>query len=357
MSEIAILGDIAFNGIISSQPEKNRYRFDQVSQVLSTFDFVFANLELPVTGNEENNEHKQIIRFADKAVTRDLLQRLNIGCVSLANNHVYDCKMSGLQATIGLLDELGIYHTGAGWKKEHIEPVIIEKAGSRIGFMAYVDKSTNPKTEFFPELLINYLEVEKVISDISQIRNCVDMIICSIHWGIDYSNYFSKEQRNIASKLVKGGSDIIMGHHSHAFQPYEVINGKYVFYGLGQLCFGDDMWEGELRALKRKTKLGIIPVINSNRELKEIIPTRERKGNYIEISKINITRKLRFLFRINRLMLSNKVIKFVIRVKESFIDRFSEFCFGYYRNPFKEIFKLKNFKKVSYLFRDYRLRK
>lgn len=354
MSEIALIGDISFNGIISSEPQKNQERFEQICQVLSGVDFVFANLEVPVDTGDYYNHNKSVVRYSDKKVTFDLLKRLNIGCVSLANNHIYDCKMSGLKATIEMLEESGIYHTGAGWKKEHLEPVIIDKIGSRIGFIAYVDRSTNPGTELFQELLINYFEPKRVIDDISRLHGRVDKIICSIHWGADYSNFFTKEQQNIAMKLISSGVDIIMGHHSHTIQPYEEFNGKYIFYSLGQLCFGDIIQEGELRAIKRKTKLGIIPLIDSDGIITKIISTRELKGNYIEISKRNISGKLKRLLFINRLMIRNRFVKHLLALKESFIDRLFEFFFGYYRNPFMELLKGKNFKKVNYIYRDYK---
>lgn len=354
MSEIALIGDIGFNGIISSEPQKNQERFEQICQVLSGVDFVFANLEVPVDTGDYYNHNKSVVRYSDKKVTFDLLKRLNIGCVSLANNHIYDCKMSGLKATIEILEESGIYHTGAGWKKEHLEPVIIDKIGSRIGFIAYVDRSTNPGTELFQELLINYFEPDKVIEDIARLRGRVDKIICSIHWGVDYSNFFTKEQQNIAMKLISSGVNIIMGHHSHTIQPYEEFNGKYIFYSLGQLCFGDIILDGELRALKRKTKLGIIPLIGSDGIITKIISTRERKGNYIEFYNGNIARRLKLLLKINRFILRNRIVKNLIKIKEVFFDRLFEFCFGYYRNPFKEVLKLKNFRKGSYIIRDFK---
>ena len=133
--------------------------------------------------DESINEFKKSIHFSYHIPTRDLLRMLNVGCVSLANNHVYDCKMSGLEAIINILDGFGIYHTGAGWLPQHIEPVIIHKNGKKLAFLAYVDKSTNPKTENFPELLINYFDVNVAESDIQHIKNTVDKVIVSIHWG------------------------------------------------------------------------------------------------------------------------------------------------------------------------------
>lgn len=274
---LSLLGDLSFNGLISNHPEQNIERFFDVASILHSSDLVFANLEVPVKGDDSINELKKLILFSLPQPTRNLLKTLNIGIVSLANNHIYDCAMPGLLETIRILDELGIYHTGAGWKKEHIEPVIINHHGTKIGFLAYVDKSTNPKTEDYPGLLINYLIPEQVLADIKKIRSHTDKIICSIHWGNDYSNFYSGKQQRLAHEIIDAGADIIMGHHPHTIQTYEVYNNKIIFYSLGQLCFGDFTWEGRLRALKRKTKLGMIIKFNDFSLKKfDIIPTKEK---------------------------------------------------------------------------------
>ncbi|MBK7732362.1 MAG: CapA family protein [Bacteroidales bacterium] len=40
-------------------------------------------------------------------------------------------------------------------------------------------------------------------------------------------------------KIAEEGADIIMGHHSHTLQAFEIIGSTQVFYGLGSLAFGD----------------------------------------------------------------------------------------------------------------------
>jgi hypothetical protein len=47
---------------------------------------------------------------------------------------------------------------------------VIDVNNEKIAFLAYVDKSTNPKTEFFPELFINYFEPINVIEDIYKLK-------------------------------------------------------------------------------------------------------------------------------------------------------------------------------------------
>jgi len=237
MSEIIILGDIAFNGILSTEPEKNKKRFKNISPILNKSEIVFANLEVPLKVDDTKNEYKNIIHYSSPEPTEQLLKMFNIGCVSLANNHIYDCKMPGLKATISLLDKLCIHHTGAGWLPEHIEPAIIEQEQQNIGFLSYVDQSTNPKTKNFPELYINYFTKEKVLNDIKKIKSSVDKIIVSIHWGVDYSHYQTPRQITIAHDLINAGVDIIMGHHPHTLQPFEKYKDDLNIY-LKELIYG-----------------------------------------------------------------------------------------------------------------------
>jgi len=345
---------MSFTGLISEQPSENYKRFSKVKNFLVGDTLVFANLESPVNESDEFNEYKALFYYSEKKVTIELLKRLNIKALSLANNHIYDLKMPGLKATIKLLEDLGINYTGAGWKKEHVKPAIVSIKGFKVGFIAYVDKSTNPRTEFFPELFINYLEPEKVMDDIKSIRDKVDKIICSVHWGMDYSRFFTKMQQMLARKLIDAGADIIMGHHPHTFQPYEVYKDGVIFYSLGQLCNGDMFWEGEMRALKRKTKISYIPVLNEDFTIERFIKTKELKGNYIKIYQRNRYEAYnRRLYKLNILKNNNKLVDVFINIKENVIDRFIEYFFGYYRNPFKQVLSIfRNIHKIKYIKRD-----
>jgi len=339
---IILLGDIAFNGLISEQPEKNTERFSLVAPILQDADLVFANLETPVKAGTEYNNEKSIIHYASYEVAKDLLTKLNIGCVSLANNHIYDCKMDGLKATINLLDKIGICHTGAGWKQEHIEPVIIERGGQRIGFLAYVEKSTDPKTENFPELLINYYSIEKVISDVTKLNGKVDKVICSIHWGVDYSFYPRKQQREDARELIDNGVDIVMGHHPHTIQPYEKKNKeKYIFYSLGGFCYGDSMWKGYLRSLKKRTKNSFI-VKTSNYKDYEFIPIKELKGNFLTFRTADFIQWSNRKWFMLKIIDNCKIVFIMVTLHNRYWVKFYDYFWGYYRTPLIAVKELIN---------------
>lgn len=349
--KITIIGDIAFTGLLSYEPHENPRRFHSVLPILESSELVFANLEVPIKAYDDQNEYKNFIHYTLEEPTTKLLDLLNIGCVSLANNHVFDSKMSGLKTTIGVLNKLQIPHTGAGWEKEHIEPVIIEKNETKIGFLAYVDRSTNPKTENFKDLYINYLIPGKVINDIKRLKTKVDKVILSLHWGQDYSYYPLKKQRDIGQSFVDAGADIIMGHHPHTLQPFEYYKESLIFYSLGGLTFGDYYRkDGKIQALYRKTKKGLITNYNIQTEELSFVTTKEKPGNFIKVLNRDFfkwNKKMWFLYKIKN---SNLIFYRSFHFKESFIDRVYEYFFGYYQNPIKRLFQFKNIIKIKRLF-------
>ncbi len=348
---ISFLGDIAFNGLISSNPELNSDRYEFPASILSKSEMVFANLEVPIKVDDSKNEHKNFIHYSLLDPTEDMLKRLNIGCVSLANNHIYDCKMSGLKATIDLLDKIGIKHTGAGYLKEHVEPVVLNIGSKKIAFLAYVDRSTNPKTESFSELFINYLDEDLIVNEIKKLRSNVDCVILSLHWGNDYSFYPAKRQIDCAHKFVEAGANIIMGHHPHTLQPFEPYKNGTIFYSLGGLTFGDFLKNGKIIALYRKTKKGLIAKLDSDKNTFQFIPTFEKKGNYVVKGKMNFKKWTKKRWKSYRLALHYKIYKKYLILKEKYADRVYEYFFGYYQNPVKRLFQLSNIKKIKKLTR------
>jgi len=347
---ISFLGDIAFTGLLSNCSDKNIERFNALQTTLNATDFIIANLEVPLKTDSSKNEHKNFVHYSLPEPTKQLLRLLRISCVSLANNHIFDFKMPGLTATIEVLNRLGIYHTGAGWLKEHIEPIIFNNNDIAVGFMAYVDKSTNPKTEFFPELLINYFDSEKVINDVRKLKSKVDKIICSIHWGEDYSYYPTKQQVTIARKLIDEGVDIIMGHHPHTLQPFERYNEGVIFYSLGGLTFGDFQRNGKMYALYRKTKLGLIAKCDLATMNLNFCATKELIGNYVIPNTIDYNKWSKRRWRLYNLKENNVVLRKLINFNEKVVYRIYEYFFGYYQNPIKRVFQISNIKKIKKLF-------
>lgn len=63
-----------------------------------------------------------------------------------------------------------------------------------------------------------------------------------VHWGNEYINRPSVQQRRFAHWLIDAGFDLIIGMHPHVIQGYEEYKGKRIYYSLGNFVF-DMVWE------------------------------------------------------------------------------------------------------------------
>jgi poly-gamma-glutamate synthesis protein (capsule biosynthesis protein) len=130
-----------------------------------------------------------------------------------------------------------------------------------------------------------------------------DIIIFSIHWGVEYSNKATKRQKKIANFLANNGVDIIIGTHPHVIEPVEKIKNTLVIYSLGNFIssqIGTDRRVGLMLSLdiekeeKKITIKNIIPRLNyvqyteDYKEIK-IVPfgkiNNSILSNYLEIKK------------------------------------------------------------------------
>ncbi|MBE0680227.1 MAG: CapA family protein [Bacteroidales bacterium] len=347
---VALAGDIALNGLISSDSGTSSMRYGWLAGELGKLAGVIANLETPVV-SAERNEGRSAWLFADPAVTLDVLKRLNIICVSLANNHILDCGREGLANTVRLLDEAGIHHAGAGLTPEQAGPALFQTGGRKVAFAAWVHPSTHPAADRYGDIFLNIFDVPEASAQIRSLREEADIVIVSIHWGTDYSFWHEEWQSETARQLIDAGADIIMGHHSHTLQAYERYGHGLIFYGLGSLTFGDFVRNGRQYALFRKTKKTAVFVLGKTGEIKGTISTREKKGNFIVRGRMNVKARNRRLTAINRLRQRSRLARHLLRFQENVLYRIYEYFFGYYMNPAARLVQFGNLRKIKRLLR------
>lgn len=169
------------------------------------------------------------------------LQAASIDVCSLANNHILDFGEEGLLETLQVLDEAGIAHVGAGgtWG-EATKPAILTKKGIRIGILGYTDNEPPWKaTSERPGIAYCKVgDVETIAADLIPLRNEVDLLIVSLHWGPNMVEAPSRQFVQFAHALIDLGADLIHGHSAHIFQGVEIYKGKPILYDTGD--FVDD---------------------------------------------------------------------------------------------------------------------
>ena len=83
------------------------------------------------------------------------------------------------------------------------------------------------------DYLINMYSESRVKEDVEKVKDKVDVIIVAMHWGEEYTNIPTKEEKEIANYLSSLGVNLIIGSHPHVVQPVEFIDSTLVIYSLG----------------------------------------------------------------------------------------------------------------------------
>jgi poly-gamma-glutamate synthesis protein (capsule biosynthesis protein) len=330
------IGDIALGGLIASQSEKNEERFKKATSFFANKPFIFANLETPIFIPDAQNPHKKLIHTTNQEALH-VLKELNVFAVSLANNHIFDCTERGVQATIDWLDKNGILHTGAGSKKEDLEPLIFyNEEGKRVAFFAYVDKKSNPHCEESSSFFINYLDLNQIKTDLEKYRSTCDLLIVSIHWGIDYIKYVSKSQIEMGKKIIDFGADLIVGHHNHVIQPFLDYKGKRIFFGLGGIVFGDYPTPKGMESTFQRTKKGLL--VNLEQNQFKYYKSSDQRGNIVTVDLFSdYESKNKKWWKQNLFFLKNPSLFVIYQKFEIFKMKVFHFFFSYQNSPINRL--------------------
>lgn len=220
MSKLTILGDVSIlDGKIISNYKINN-------------DFIF-NLECVITKKTEQPKQQKVNLYSKDIFINEIFDRKPIA-VDIANNHILDFGKSGFMNTIKYLEERDIKYFGAGNDLENYNnPIYIDIDNIKVAILGYSEFD-----EKYEDISTAKLEIEKIKEDIIECKeNNAACIIVNLHWGKEEFSAPTKQQSYLARKIIDAGADLIIGHHPHCIQPYEVYKSKYIFYSLGNTIF------------------------------------------------------------------------------------------------------------------------
>ena len=141
-----------------------------------------------------------------------------------ANNHCLDSRRAGLERTIMLMDSLGVPHLGTYVNKaarDSAYPFLLEKNGLRVVLLNFT-YGTNGLPIQQPNVVC-LMDTAEIRADIGKAKQMEpDVIIALPHWGIEYQQLPSQQQRDMAQWLISNGVDHVIGGHPHVAQPLEL---------------------------------------------------------------------------------------------------------------------------------------
>ncbi len=211
--------------------------FELVRPIISSADFAIANLEVPLAGPP----YMPYPNFSSPDGLADGSRFAGFDVLVQASNHCCDRGNAGILRTIGVLDSLGLRHTGTfadSTSRAALNPLILERVGIRVGLLNYT-YGTNGQP-FDPPVIVNVVDSALIARDVALARTKkLDKLIVYIHWGREYQTALSDYQKKMTLILFGLGVDIIIGAHNHVIQKMEYSpadsTGRetFVAYSLG----------------------------------------------------------------------------------------------------------------------------
>lgn len=154
--------------------------------------------------------------------------------VSLANNHTMDRGVTAIQNSCDYWKTKDVLTAGSYCSAEDAEEIKTkEKNGIKYTLLAYTYGTNGITVPSDKPYLVNLYSDELAKADIEKVRDKVDLLIVSMHWGTEYRSEPTDEQKREAEYLSNLGVDIIIGTHPHVIEPITYINDTLVIYSLG----------------------------------------------------------------------------------------------------------------------------
>ncbi len=234
-------GDVSLGRLRGQRLLRNPQHADfaNLSALMTPADLRFVNLECPLSeqGGETQSPGNKLV-FTGPPSGADALARARIDIVSLANNHGWDYGKDGLMQTLANLERTKVAYVGAGRSREQAYGHrIVEHDGFVIAFIAVTAIWNQAFAQHPGKELIADADHDRLVAAVKAARATegVDKVIVSHHGGYEYIDRPHLGTRKLLRAAIAAGADVVLGHHPHVVQTVALLEGKPIFYSLGNL--------------------------------------------------------------------------------------------------------------------------
>lgn len=286
--------------------------FPRIKNIVSSVDFSIINFETTVPTSESIPIMKIGCHLSCKENAFDALRHLGFNMLTMANNHIMDYGILGMENSKRIAVEKGFEVIGVGRNLEDARCYkIVENKGKRIAFINACEHEFSIATE--ENAGCNPLDIVNISYDIRAAKESADYVIVIIHGGHEHYKLPSPRMKKAYRFFVDQGADAILNHHQHCYSGYEVYNGKPIFYGLGNFCFDSAC---DIKYRHTTYNYGYMVKLHISEDISfELIPYEQcynRPGVYL----LNKNEKAAFFEDINKL---NDIISNDTQLKYAFM--------------------------------------
>lgn len=245
-TSIVFTGDIGFDKYMSQKWEDDKLLSDSVLEYFHGADHVCANVEGALFEVPDDSTRGVCFHAMNPKATK-VLQKMQTDIWNIGNNHIMDAGIDGLLSTKQIATEENCRTVGAGINRtEASEPVYLEEAGG-IGILSVTYMAgCVPATDTDPGIF-RWDEMDYIEKRIAEIKTRCKWCVVVSHGGEEFSALPFPYTRDRYLKYLEMGADVVVGHHPHVPESYELFdNRKAIFYSLGNFIFDTDYQRAHL---------------------------------------------------------------------------------------------------------------
>lgn len=231
------LGDVA----LSSQLADGRFLYGAdyllagLRPLLDAADFTIFNLESALTLRGEPAT-KRDLRRADQTLL-ELLAGVDVAL--LANDHILDYGLTGLNDTLDALIERGIPFTGVGVNlAAATTPVVLTAQGQQVAFLAFTDAAPTEWVATAEGYGVAPADAATIATAVTQASAQAEVVVVALHTAGGQQRV-SQAQAALAATAVDAGADLVLGYGTDEVLRTERYNGGLIAYGLGGTLTGE----------------------------------------------------------------------------------------------------------------------
>lgn len=239
------IGDMLLHDVVqeSGLMADGTYNYDHFFSHMGTSirnaDVAVVNEEVIIGGAERGIQGYPTFNCREEV--GDALVKAGFDVILHATNHTMDQRQAGIDYCMDFWDNnypeinyLGIHRT----EDDYNDIYIYEKDGFKIAMLNYTYGLNGYTLPVDRPYLVNLLDEEKVISDITRAEEIADFTIVYPHWGTEYVYEPDKSQLKWAQLFADYGADLVIGTHPHVIEPVTWVTGvngnqMLVYYSLG----------------------------------------------------------------------------------------------------------------------------
>ncbi len=235
MTRVLLLGDLA--------PVDIRHAHFDV-QLPDGPDLVLANLETPLDCADLAPAVKAGPHLCGCAAALEGVSDLAPHVVlTLANNHLADYGVAGIERTLTRLAEMKLHAVGAGTDgRAATAPFSVTTPdGHRLAVVA------GSETQFGTchENCGGVAALDDLADRIRNIRTDHDCVIATVHGGAEDTAWPSPQWQRRLRGLIEAGANLVHAHHPHHRQGFERWQDGWILYGPGHTLVNPARWKDE----------------------------------------------------------------------------------------------------------------